>query len=285
MSLRYQVLPASSLELAASHPILASLYVRSVGCVPAGEGSDTRRGQGMDEYILQYAAKGVGWAEHEGGRWRLPAGSCIVIPPRMAHAYGGERQDPWLNYWAHFRGRLASRYFELLGLGEADWLVVLPPDQEIVDCFEGILGAYADGHTLAHLLRGAALFNQLLSRLFFLQRGNQPSPGGQSPGVVASIRYMHENIGRKLSLEELARAASLSRARYHQLFRIQTGETPIEYFNQLRIRKACSVLLSSDDTIESIALGLGFSSAFYFSRVFRQTMGVSPSVYRAQSLG
>lgn len=279
---RHSVLPTVSLELAERHAILGDLYLRSAGCVPPGYATETERRRGMSEYILQYAAEGEGWARAGEQRWALKAGSGVIIPPRTPHAYGGAEKGAWLNYWIHFRGRRAEAFFRELGLSRGHWLLDLPPDRQVVDLFESILESYIDGHTLSHLLKAAALLNSLLTRFCLLASRQGSAQSDRSPGVSASIQYMHDRIASRLTLEDLAKAASLSRARYHELFRLQTGQTPMSYFNQLKIRKACDELLFSDQTVEGIALKLGFANGFYFSRVFKQIIGVSPSRYREQ---
>lgn len=278
-SVQYSALPSSSVELAEGHPLLKALFPRSIGRVPPRPGEETRRKRGMDEYILQYCAAGQGWFDSGRGRERLEAGSCIVIPPKTPHAYGSDDAEPWDNYWIHFRGSQAKRYCEALGLGKEKWLLRMEPSREVVDCFEKILAAYREGHGWEQLLDASAWLNRLLTLLVL---GGRNAGGRSVGGVERSIRFMKENVRRKLSLEELAEVASLSKARYHEVFRERIGQAPMSYFSELKIGQAGEALLSSGETVESIALQFGFPNAFYFSRVFKKTMGMPPSQYRKQ---
>ena len=63
----------------------------------------------------------------------------------------------------------------------------------------------------------------------------------------------------------------------YRLFREETGTTPIEYRNRLRIQRACQLLRGRECTIGEIAALLGFESVYYFSRVFKKLTGVAPS--------
>ncbi|MBK1878963.1 helix-turn-helix domain-containing protein [Pelagicoccus mobilis] len=280
MELQHSVIPSASLELAESHPILSSLFVRSVGRLPPAVGSETRRKRGMDEFILQYCAEGVGWAENGSDRWELRPGTCIIVPPKTPHAYGAMESEPWLNYWVHFRGKQAKAFSELLGLSKGEWRVELPQDPECVAEFEMLLELYRGEIGFEQLLRASTHLRQLLQRFFVL---SQRRLGGEgSKGVEAAVRYMEDHLGEKLDLARLSQVACLSRARFHELFRLEIGDTPNRYLTRLRVRRSCDLLLSTKLSLEEIALQLGFSSAFYFSRVFRQTMGMPPSAYRRE---
>jgi transcriptional regulator GlxA family with amidase domain len=52
------------------------------------------------------------------------------------------------------------------------------------------------------------------------------------------------------------------------------------YLRKLRLARACSLLLSSDKSIGRVAAESGFVNQFHFSRIFKESMGVSPSDYR-----
>ncbi|MNI77000.1 HTH-type transcriptional activator RhaR [compost metagenome] len=56
--------------------------------------------------------------------------------------------------------------------------------------------------------------------------------------------------------------------------------TPSDFVRSLRIRKAAGLLLDTDLTLNQIASRCGFENGFYLSRVFAQSMGMSPSKYR-----
>jgi transcriptional regulator GlxA family with amidase domain len=56
--------------------------------------------------------------------------------------------------------------------------------------------------------------------------------------------------------------------------------TPSDFVRSLRIRKAAGLLLDTDLTLNEIAASCGYENSFYLSRVFAQSIGVSPSKYR-----
>ena len=65
------------------------------------------------------------------------------------------------------------------------------------------------------------------------------------------------------------------------VFRQRTGHSPLNYFNILKIRRACEMLDSTDMKLNQISFKLGIDDPYYFSRLFSKLMGVSPKAYRS----
>jgi len=98
------------------------------------------------------------------------------------------------------------------------------------------------------------------------------------------IEYIRQNLDSPIALQELADIAGLNPTYFSNLFSKLMGISPIQYVNRRRIEKAQSLLLSSNEPLESIAMQVGFEDVFYFSRLFKKTTKVSPSVYRKQHI-
>jgi len=78
----------------------------------------------------------------------------------------------------------------------------------------------------------------------------------------------------------MARHAGLSVAHFSQLFKRQTGYSPVDYFIHAKIQHACFLLDTTPLSVSDIGLRLGYKDPYYFSRIFRKVMGVSPRAYR-----
>ncbi|WP_431215391.1 helix-turn-helix domain-containing protein [Puia sp. P3] len=99
--------------------------------------------------------------------------------------------------------------------------------------------------------------------------------------VELSIDFMQQNLSRTLTLGDIAASVNFSASHYSAFFRKTTGYAPIEYFNHLKVQKACQYLLYTELRIKEIADKLGIEDPYYFSRMFRKLMGLSPIEYRA----
>jgi AraC-like DNA-binding protein len=94
---------------------------------------------------------------------------------------------------------------------------------------------------------------------------------------LADARYFEP-----LSVEDMARAAGLSRAHFSREFRRAFGETPHAYLLTRRLERAAGMLRSTDRSIADICLSVGLQSLGSFTTSFTRTYGVSPAAYRAR---
>ena len=95
-----------------------------------------------------------------------------------------------------------------------------------------------------------------------------------------AIELMHNQPERSWTLQELARACSMSRASFSAYFKRQVGITPFAYLAQWRMRLAGQALRSSHVTIALLAQQCGYQSESAFSNAFKAHMGMSPRYYR-----
>lgn len=98
--------------------------------------------------------------------------------------------------------------------------------------------------------------------------------------ITKAITIMKDHIKKRLTLEELASELDYSPSHLSTLFTKKTGETPINYYNQLKIQQAATYLQRSNIQIKEIASVLQFYDEFYFSKVFKRYMGLTPSKFK-----
>ncbi|MDX2109180.1 MAG: AraC family transcriptional regulator [Verrucomicrobiota bacterium] len=130
--------------------------------------------------------------------------------------------------------------------------------------------------------RDPALRENLLWQL--LLRSERPSPlSSTSPWerVRVIVRQILEVPGATHTVDKLARQAGLSAGHFTRVFRAMTGESPIQHILNRRIERACYYLRETHLPIQQIASATGYSDVYFFSRQFKERMGISPSRYRA----
>lgn len=129
-----------------------------------------------------------------------------------------------------------------------------------------------------------------LLRVFARQLGDtaaglmlQATP--QEPEAVRRARhYVRDNLGDRITLEEVAQHAGLSQHHFSRLFRQSTGLTLTDYINRSRIEAARQLLLKADARVSEVAFEVGYQSLSQFNRSFLRITGRSPLDYRKQVL-
>jgi transcriptional regulator GlxA family with amidase domain len=98
----------------------------------------------------------------------------------------------------------------------------------------------------------------------------------RSEPLSRAIEAMELNLEAPLSMIELASHITLTRRQLHRLFRQHTGQTPTDFYRDLRLRHARSLLHGTPAKIIDVAMASGFGSHSHFTKVYRERFGVSP---------
>jgi AraC-like DNA-binding protein len=95
------------------------------------------------------------------------------------------------------------------------------------------------------------------------------------------IEYMQNNLGRNLSLRVMAGVVGISPSRLRHLFKADTGMTPSQYLQALRMRQARHLLESTWLRVKEIGNMVGIAGQSHFVRDFKRAYGLTPASYRA----
>ena len=99
--------------------------------------------------------------------------------------------------------------------------------------------------------------------------------------LAESVRmYLQENYDRQVDFSALADSLAVSAPYLSKMFHEQTGTSPSKYLTGLRMGQAKKLLLDTNLTVREIAVRVGYPDPFHFSRIFRNTAGMSPAQFR-----
>ncbi len=104
-------------------------------------------------------------------------------------------------------------------------------------------------------------------------------PGDPRATLERTKAYIDNHFNENLTIGKLARMADISPKYYVDLFKKTYGQSTIDYITEIRIRHAKRMMLQADARVREIAQQVGYSDEFYFSRKFKQQIGVAPTVY------
>ncbi|GMG88354.1 MmsAB operon transcriptional regulator MmsR [Biformimicrobium ophioploci] len=231
-----------------------------------------------DDFLLIYCEKGSGEVITDHFRGSVGQGDILLLPRGMAHKYHADSSEPWSIFWCHFRGQLAEEFVRHIGL--LDNLPVLKgtADPALVSSFKSLLSIARTGYGKTAFVHCA---NQLRQILTLLARLRKKRVRMQKNFDFEAIRsYMLENVDQVLTLDELAAVGNLSKYHFARKYKELTGYTPLQHFAHLKIEHACYLLDSTGLSVGQISDQLGYDDPLYFSRLFKKTTGLAPSMYR-----
>ncbi len=91
------------------------------------------------------------------------------------------------------------------------------------------------------------------------------------------LRYIQENYTEAIKIQTLAEMIHLSEYRFCHLFKESLGQSPLNYINEVRLKKAHHLLEQQDMTVAEVAAAVGFTDYNNFGRLFRKYYGYAPS--------
>lgn len=139
----------------------------------------------------------------------------------------------------------------------------------------GVRGMVLKNHVDPHWVQ--RIKNELELFLLDLMR---PAERYEVQKMNAVTDYMMRNIHKSLSLREICLDLGFSESSLKRLVQQTCGQSPLAYFTDLKIAQAEWLIQHSSMNMTQIAQQLGFSSVHYFSRVFRQKTGLTPSEFK-----
>lgn len=98
--------------------------------------------------------------------------------------------------------------------------------------------------------------------------------------MLNTIRYMDDHYADDLKLGEVCQYAMLSQTYFSHFLKYLTGKTFTEYINDRRIRRSLELLKDSDKHVADICFEVGFNEVTHFNRMFKRTMGLTPTAFR-----
>ena len=154
---------------------------------------------------------------------------------------------------------------------------------EIIDLFLSIEELMTSKRTAYDILL-VARFHELMAYIykalpqsFYL---DNPVDSKEVESFRKMLWFLYDNYAEKITVEEIAEIAKVSRKTCYNMFHKYTGRTPMEYLTEYRLNKGKRMLRNSDVTIAEISLAIGFSHQSHFTNQFTRYFGITPLKYR-----
>lgn len=271
-------IPQDIIRKESANLLLSNLVVTWVGYYDQAYGHYVKRSN-LDEYIFKYCVEGSGILEICGKRWQIGKGDVFFCFEGLPHSYWADGDDPWSVYWTHFTGNAVLPLLGNLGISPENPVLHIGDKPKVVSLFNDILDVLTKGYSQCNLVYASTCFQHVLGWLASLRIA--PDSYNGEMNVDSVMELMLQKLGETFSLEEFAAHLNLSKYHFARTFKKITGYPPMDYFNRLKIQKACELLDTSSMSIKEISQLLGFGSPYYFSASFKHIVGSSPKVYRS----
>lgn len=245
-----------------------------------------------DCYELYYLYSGERYYFIQDKTYHVPAGSFVLINPYEIHRTGNLGGFGFDRMLIHFSREFLEDYRKIdpdldlyRCLDQNIHILSLDPREQIF--VETLLQLMEDAYRASNRRETAQIKLTLIQLLLFLNRC-QPGLKNEAIGRIGAAKqtifevvgFINTHYAQPLTLEAVSEKFYLSKFYFSHSFKEYTGFSFTQYLNNVRIKEAKRLLLTTEQTVNQIAACVGFQSNTHFGRVFRQITGISPSGYR-----
>lgn len=262
------------------------LELRSMFCPEPGPGAGDP--WHVHNYIeIRVSLGGVSEWETPEGNVEIAEGELLLIPATLFHRRktGGTEAQP-MGFRAYVPERFSgSPVWEKLGC--AKFTLPRSVRRDISETLRLACSRHATGELQAAFLLGRVLTG-ICEQCLPVFAAVEPGPDEVKKGswefhsqvYQSALQYINDNLGRSLSVDEIAAHCFVSARHLTRIFLQVCGVTPGKKITRCRIDRAFILLSDFGNTIRETAAELGFADVPHFSRVFRQATGLTPNEYR-----
>jgi AraC-like DNA-binding protein len=227
---------------------------------------------------LYYVLAGEGAVSHHGETFPLQTGGLYLIPAHTPHSHVCDSRLEL--YWCHFCAETCygTPLFSHLAVPYVCYPAV---GKGLPEMFARMVRLYRDDSPGAVFCRSGLLLQALAPFMEQVDMEQWRLWHLRAVPFLPVLVLIERRVAEPLSIDELARAAHLSRCYFMSRFKQLFGLSPHQYQLLKRIEQARVRLLKTSDTLGHISAELGFADAFHFSRLFKKTTGRSPHAFRS----
>ena len=224
-------------------------------------------------FILEYIVSGKGYLKVDGKLHTLHANDVYLLEPGSSHEYYADKDEPFKKYWINFKSDV---FFHILHEYDLNQIYVFH-DTDI-----------SEEMTKIFALEKVSLYNDQIYKqaskyLFTIFMKLAEKNHIKAEGSVIAQQILAEldkAIDSSVSIDEICKTLFISRSKLIREFKKHYDITPHAYLVNRKIAFAKMLLQNSAHSIKSISNHLGFADEHYFSNIFKQKTGMTPSEYR-----
>jgi len=220
---------------------------------------------------IEYIENGMGVVQIDGQTFYPEAGDTYFLQVGTTHHYFSDRENPWEKIFINVSGVLLDSLTVGYGLKKIYYFKGLDTSREMRSIVN--LAKEKNEDCTAEIIC-------LLNKVFFKMREHMNARNYASDTAEKMKEFLRNNAASRFKIETLCKYISRSESQCIKIFKDAYGITPYAYFLDRKIQLARDMLTNTSLSIKQIANNLHFADEYYFSNIFKQKTGVSPSKYR-----
>jgi AraC-like DNA-binding protein len=250
---------------------------------PAHHNFDWKAGRVLQEFQVIYITNGLGIFESENQlQTEVKAGTIMLLFPNERHRYKPDVNTGWDEYWIGIKGPVIENLLTANYFTPKIPCIYIGFQKEIVDLFTQIVELTKLERTgYQPAISGAAYY--LLGLVHTISKQMSLAYNADDEIVKKAQVLFRSNINSPYSPEQAAKDLNVGYSWFRKRFKTFTGLSPGQYYIQLKIEDAKWQLASTGSSVKKIAYDLNFESAFYFSKIFKEKTGMTPTQFKALS--
>jgi len=226
---------------------------------PKGYAFNWQQGRMLDGFALVYISSGSGKFEskpHEP--LSVEVGHAFLLFPKVWHRYAPNTESGWHEHWIGFDGEIARRWLRHKLFSAKNPVAKINGEDTVLATFSRMMQSIrANRPALQQILAGAT--DNLMGLIYSAQQAQPVTDAQNANAIESAIARIQADFARDLNMKLLAREL------------------------EFRLVRARSLLAETEFSIKEIATQTGFEDEFYFSRLFRQKLNLTPSQWRTRS--
>ncbi len=236
-------------------------------------------------YVMHYILGGEGSIKTEDTTYEVGPGDLFIFSPHSNVAYEPKRENPWRYIWIEFNGSSVKTILDATSFNNSNFIFKDNEKEYLKKTFVEMI--HEDN--LSTESSEAILIVSYIFKVFSFLTKNYPKNENvnitkkeETIKKIERYLYIHYN-DTNFSIGNVAEEFSFSQSYITRLFKSQTGITPIQYVDELRMKKAIELLNHHSLTIDQIAENIGYKNQFYFTKRFKRYYGMPPSKYKQKN--
>jgi len=231
----------------------------------------------LSAYRLHYVCSGSGLLHCGGLSWPVKRGDIFFLLPAVPFSF--EASEDLTYMYISYMGVRANQIMDILKISSKNCVFSEYEDMEVF---------WKNGLTYSEEMIGLISESVLLYTMAELGKrticstGTEKNPAA-APIVLRVKKYIDDNFSDpELCLEKISHEFSYNKKYISTAFKQHLKTGIVDYLNTVRIQHACALMEQKFTSIQDVSLLCGFTDPMYFSRVFKQKMGLSPKKHMQQ---